>query len=90
MGRGRRAFWQPAELSRRAAFWKSQLAGSTRLWSGLRRRRPRARATSAIPVDSLSRAYKCRRDLARPTGATLFSTLLAAFQVTLVKWTGQG
>ena len=30
-----RAFWQPAELEPRAAFWKSQLAGYRRLWSAL-------------------------------------------------------
>jgi condensation domain-containing protein len=28
------SFWQQAELQRRAAFWKSTLAGRPRLWSG--------------------------------------------------------
>jgi hypothetical protein len=32
-GAAERAFWQPAELKRRAAFWKSNLAGSRRLWN---------------------------------------------------------
>ena len=30
-----RAFWQPAELEPRAAFWKSQLAGYRRIWSDI-------------------------------------------------------
>ncbi len=46
---------------------------------------PLQRWVSAIPAD-LTRAV---RELARRTGATLFSTLLAAFQLTLSKWTGK-
>src|SRR5215472_2127520 len=30
-----RAFWQPMELERRAAFWKSALAGRRRLWKSV-------------------------------------------------------
>ncbi len=84
-----RAFWQPAELSRRADFWKSQLQGSSRLWSGTRGTGPEAgplkRWASAVPAD-LTRGV---RELVVRTSATLFSTLLAAFQVTLLKWTGK-
>jgi len=39
-----RAFWQPAELEQRAAFWKSQLAGYRRIWISkrlIRSARPR-------------------------------------------------
>jgi hypothetical protein len=87
-GAAERAFWQPAELEKRAAFWKSSLAEAPRLWSPPAR--PAAasgglqRCVSLVPAD-LGRAV---RELARRNGATLFSTLLAAFQITLSKWTG--
>ena len=87
-GAAERAFWQPAELAQRATFWKSNLAEAPRLWS------PPAgsaaasgmlqRCVSLVPAD-LGRAV---RERARRNGATLFSTLLAAFQITLSKWTG--
>jgi hypothetical protein len=83
-----RAFWQPAELSRRATLWKSQLEGSSRLW-GSRGTGPAAaplqRWVSAVPALMTSAV----RDLAVRGGTTLFSTLLAAFQLTLSKWTGK-
>ena len=88
-GAAERAFWQPAELERRAAFWKSNLAGSRRFWNSLE---GPATASGAphrwvfhLPTDLADAA----RELARVTGATLFSTLLAAFQVTLARWTGR-
>ena len=87
-GATERAFWQPAELAQRATFWKANLAEAPRLWS------PPAgsaaasgmlqRGVSLVPAD-LGRAV---RERARRNGATLFSTLLAAFQITLSKWTG--
>jgi hypothetical protein len=88
-GAAERAFWQPAELERRGAFWKSNLAGSRRLWnhqegldtgSGVP-----DRWVSQLPVDLADAA----RELARVTGTTLFNTLLAAFQITLSRWTGE-
>ena len=86
-GAAERAFWQPAELEPRIAFWKSRLSGIKRLWSIPEESdvvfRPR-RLVSLLPVE-ISGAVK---DLARRSGATLFSTLLAAFQVTLSRWTG--
>ena len=87
-GAAERAFWQPAELGKRAAFWRSNLADSPRLWSppagpaaasGVLRR-----CVSHVPAE-LGRAV---REIARRNGATLFSTLLTAFQITLSKWTG--
>lgn len=87
-GAAERAFWQPPELEKRAAFWKTNLADATRLWSpppgpatasGVLRR-----CVSLVPAE-LGRAV---RELARRNGATLFSTLLTAFQITLSKWTG--
>jgi Condensation domain len=88
-GAAERAFWQPAELERRAAFWKSNLAGSRRLWSSLEGPETASgvpsRWVSHLPADLADAA----RELARVTGATLFSTLLAAFQITLARWTGE-
>jgi len=84
-GAAERAFWQPAELAQRAAFWQANLAATPRLWSqpnhssaGLERR------VTSVPAE-LGRTL---RELARRQGATLFTTLLTAFQLTLAKWTG--
>jgi hypothetical protein len=80
-----RAIWQPAELVRRADFWKSQLAGASRIWSDVPVAAPLQRWVSAIPAD-LVRGVKA---LAVSHSTTIFSTLLAAFQLTLSKWTGK-
>jgi hypothetical protein len=80
-----RAFWQPAELARRAGFWKSRLAGSSRIWGGIPAPTPLQRWVTAIPAD-LVRGVKA---LAVSHGTTLFNTLLAAFQLTLSKWFGK-
>ena len=89
-GADERTFWQPAELERRAAFWKSNLAGSCRLWNSLEGPQTASgahhRLVSLIPVDLANAA----RELARVAGATLFSTMLTAFQVALSRWTGEG
>lgn len=81
-GAAERAFWSPAELEQRGAFWKYHLAGTRRLWdaqgSGALQRE-----VAHIPAE-LGRAVK---DLARRNGATLFSTLLTAFQIALSEWT---
>ena len=86
-GAAERAFWQAAELEPRIAFWKSRLTGIRRLWSlpdeSDVRFLPR-RLVSQLPAE-ISGSL---RALARRSGATLFSTLLAAFQVTLSRWTG--
>jgi hypothetical protein len=80
-----RAIWQPAELARRAAFWQAQLAGSSMIWGGTPAPAPLQRWVSAIPAD-LVRGVKA---LAVSHSTTLFSTLLAAFQLTLAQWTGK-
>lgn len=88
-GAAERAFWQPAELERRAAFWKSNLAGSRRLWNSQEVPQTGSgvpdRWVSQLPVDLADAA----RELARATGTTLFNTLLAAFQIALSRWTGE-
>jgi hypothetical protein len=87
-GAEERSFWQPAELDRRALFWKSNLAGSRRLWNSLEGPLTASgvpdRWVSQLPADLTDAA----RELARVAGATLFSSLLAAFQVALFHWTG--
>jgi len=89
-GAAERSFWQPAELERRAAFWKSNLAGSRRLWNSLEGPETASgahhRLVSLIPVELADAA----RELARVKYTTLFGTLLTAFQVTLSQWTGEG
>lgn len=81
-----RAFWQqPAEFDRRAEFWKNNLKSLPRIWKGDEQPRgPRQRWVTHVPAE-LGRGV---RELARRNGATLYSTLLAAFQITLSKWTG--
>ncbi len=83
-GAAERAFWQPALLAPRVEFWKTHLAGAPRIWntatSGALQR-----CVTQMPAE-LGRAV---RDLARRNGATLFSTLLTAFQITLSQWTGR-
>jgi hypothetical protein len=80
-----RAIWHPAELAKRADFWKSRLAGSSGIWGGIPAPTPLQRWVTAIPAD-LARGVKA---LAVSHRTTLFSTLLAAFQLTLSKWTGK-
>jgi len=86
-GAAERALWKSAELEPRTAFWKSRLTGIKPLWSVPDESeivfRPR-RLVSELPAE-IGGAV---RELARRSGATLFSTLLAAFQVTLSRWTG--
>jgi hypothetical protein len=88
-GAAERTFWQPAELERRAAFWKSSLSGSRRLWNSFEGSETASgtphRLISHIPAEWADAS----RELARVHGATLFSTLLAAFQVALSRWTGE-
>ncbi|MEO6739765.1 MAG: condensation domain-containing protein, partial [Chthoniobacteraceae bacterium] len=87
-GAAERAFWQPAELEPRVAFWKSHLAGYERLWNALEgpdtASGAHQRMVSHFPADIADAA----REIARRSGATLFSTLLAAFQIAMSRWTG--
>jgi hypothetical protein len=87
-GAEERAFWQREELDRRAVFWKANLAGSRRLWNSLEGSSTASgtphRFVTQLPADLADAA----RELARVAGTTLFSSLLAAFQIALFQWTG--
>jgi hypothetical protein len=83
-GATERAFWQPALLEQRAGFWKSNLAGPRRIWSAPITPGAPRRWLSKIPAAQASEI----QELARRNGATLFSTLLGAFQIAFSKWTG--
>ncbi|OYW77807.1 MAG: condensation domain protein [Verrucomicrobia bacterium 12-59-8] len=82
-GAAERAFWQPAVLAPRLEFWQTHLAGAPRLWNTA------VTGTLQRCVTQVSAELgRAVRELARCNGATLFSTLLTAFQITLSKWTG--
>src|SRR4051812_42899117 len=83
-----RAFWQPAELEPRAAFWKSQLSGYRRIWSALEGVDTASGAHHRVVSHLPAQLANAARELARRSGATLFTTLLAAFQMALSRWTG--
>ena len=84
-GATERTFWQPAELEKRAGYWKSNLSGAPRMWDAPIPPGPSRRWLSRIPAAVADEAGK----LARRTGGTLFGVLLGAFQIALSKWTGK-
>ncbi len=87
-GAAERAFWQPSELEPRAAFWKKQLAGHRRLWPELEGSDTASGAHHRIVTHFPADLANTARELARRSGATLYSTLLTAFQLALSRWTG--
>ena len=87
-GVAERAFWQPAELDRRAAFWKKYLAGNKRLWSDIEGPQTASGAHQRMVAHFPAELADAAREMARRNGATLFSALLTAFQIALSQWTG--
>jgi hypothetical protein len=81
-GAAERAFWTPAEIERRAPFWKSRLDGTRRLWNAPITPGPLQREIDEIPAQLTAET----RELAKRSGTTLFNTLLAAFQVAVSRW----
>jgi hypothetical protein len=81
-GAAERAYWQPAEVERRAGYWKAHLAGRRRFWDSQIQPGPLDRIIREVPAKLTFAA----RDLAKRAGATLFNTLLAAFQVAVARW----
>ena len=87
-GAAERASWRSPELEPRISFWKSRLTDVRRLWTI-----PEDSEVALVPQRLVSHVpaeiTASIRDLARRNGATLFNTLLSAFQVTLSRWTGE-
>jgi len=87
-GATERSTWQAAELEPRIAFWKSRITGIRPLWTTPHNSdivlMPQ-RLVSELPAETTTAV----RELARCNGATLFSTLLALFQIALSRWTGE-
>lgn len=84
---GERAAWPQSKLEEHGRFWKSQLAGAPRLWKFPASSGPRRLTRKIIFIAADVTASV--RALARSADATLFSTLLTAFQITLARRTGQ-
>lgn len=84
-GAAERAFWQPAVLAERAAFWKTQLAGTQPIWNAPIPPGPPRRWATKISAALANET----QELARRCGITLFSSLLGAFQVAFAKWKGE-
>jgi hypothetical protein len=82
-----RAYWQPAEVANLADFWKAELAGSRPIFNKSGAATPGflQRWVSFIPPQITNAV----RELATRHSTTLFSTLLAAFQWTISKWSGR-
>jgi len=81
-GAAERAFWTPAEIERRAPFWKRRLDGTLRLWNAPITPGPLRREIAEIPAQLTAET----RELAKRFGTTLFNTLLVAFQVAVSRW----
>ncbi|MEI9897838.1 MAG: condensation domain-containing protein [Chthoniobacter sp.] len=87
-GAAERAFWRPSELAPRVAFWKAHLAGYQRLWDAKEGPGTASGGSERLVTQIPAELTKAARDLARRVGATLFSTLLTAFQVAFADWAG--
>ena len=82
-----RARWTPDMLQRQAGYWRRRLEGSQPFFRDLgplqqlplKRWRTEISGTLAGPM----------RELAKKSGATLFSVLLAAFRTALYRWVGK-
>lgn len=84
-GAQERAFWRPAVLAERVAFWKTQLADSRPIWNAKIPPGPALRWTTKIPTELANET----QELARKIGITLFSALLGAFQIAFSRWNGK-
>lgn len=84
-----KAAWTPETLAANTPFWRKHLDGFARLWDrpadvNARSGKLTRWATSIPPAQTRE-----IRALAKNCGATLFNTLLTAFQTTLAVWTGK-
>lgn len=85
-GAAERALWHPAELQPRAGFWKSHLAGHRRLWENLEGPDTASGVPQRLVTHFSAELANAARALAKRCGATLFSTLLTAFQFAFSRW----
>jgi hypothetical protein len=83
-GATERAFWQPGLLEQRAEFWKTNLTATRRIWTAPITPGAARRWLSKIPAAQAREI----QELVRRNSATLFSTLLGAFQIAFSKWSG--
>jgi hypothetical protein len=87
-GAAERAFWTPSEIAQRLPYWKSHLGGHARLWDSSEGPDTAAGVPMRIVAHLSAELTTSTREVARKAGATLFSTLLTAFQLTFAKWAG--
>ena len=78
----------PPNWRNAAGIGKPILRTAPRLWSPPSDHEAASGRVAAPCHTCAARAWRAVRDLARRNGATLFSTLLTIFQITLSKWTG--
>jgi hypothetical protein len=84
-GAAERARWQPVALGEAATYWRTRLAGSRPLFDAPPGPMdPVAKRVTHLPAELAEPV----RGLARQTGVTLFSVLLAAFRLALHRWRG--
>jgi hypothetical protein len=88
-GDAERAFWQADVVRARQPFWIDRMAGAARMFSApeiaLAEAGKRRRWSAEIPGELVGSVRK----LANRLGATLFSTVLTAFQLVLTRNTGK-
>ena len=87
-GAAERAVWQGAKLEKHSEFWRSNLADAPRLWSPPVKSEAESGVLQRCESHASAELGRGLRELARSHGATLFSTLLTVFQITMSKWTG--
>ena len=84
-----RAFYTPAEIARRKEYWLPFLKGSSRVFDApeadLETFIKRSRYTVEVPGE----LFESLRETAASCSATLFSTVLTAFQIVLARATGK-
>lgn len=81
-----RAAWPASKLEEAARFWKENLRDAPRLWEPVKGKTHRLQRALSSVSPGLTSAV---RELARRCDATLFSTVLAGFQLALAEWTGE-
>jgi hypothetical protein len=87
-GATERAYWTPAEIAQRLPYWQSHLSGYKRLWGDLEGKATASGSPTRIVTHLSAERTTAIRELARKSSATLFSTLLTAFQFAFSKWAG--